>query len=136
MDFAAKTIEGRFTERPEIQAARRDTIGNTYQDLAAFAEAEPQLKAALELREACLGLTIRIRFPASTSWRLYRDMGDDDDPDTLRCINNLAVLYQNTADYASAEPLLKRALATSEATRVRTTRTRLHSPIAWQFCTS
>ena len=55
IDFAAKAIEGKFTDRPEIEAALRDTIGMTYLDLGAYAEAEPQLKAALERREMALG---------------------------------------------------------------------------------
>jgi serine/threonine protein kinase/tetratricopeptide (TPR) repeat protein len=93
MDFAAKAIEGRFADRPEIEAALRNTIGKTYFELASYEEAEPHLKTAVELREKALGA---------------------DHPDTLTSVNDLATLFEAKADYTAAEPLYERALAGRE----------------------
>jgi tetratricopeptide (TPR) repeat protein len=58
-----------------------------------YAEAEPLLKRALEIREKALG---------------------KDHPDTATILNNLAALYNLQGDYAEAEPLYKRALDITE----------------------
>jgi CHAT domain-containing protein/Tfp pilus assembly protein PilF len=58
-----------------------------------YAEAEPLLKRALEIREQKLG---------------------KDHPDVATSLNNLAGLYCNTGRYAEAEPLYKRVLAICE----------------------
>jgi tetratricopeptide (TPR) repeat protein len=58
-----------------------------------YAEAEPLLKRALEIRERSLG---------------------PDHPDVAESLNNLALLYESRGRSAEAEPLLKRALAIRE----------------------
>ena len=93
LDFAAKEIEGRFADQPEIAASLRETIGRAYLNLGARAAAGGHLAAALALRERALG---------------------PDHPDTLNSVNNLGILYQATGDYRAAEPLLVRALAGKE----------------------
>jgi tetratricopeptide (TPR) repeat protein len=90
MDHAAKAIAGRFPGRPDIEAAVRASVGVTYLQLAAYPEAERQLKQALDLRQKALG---------------------PDHPDTLGSVSNPAILYQGKGDYPAAEPLYKRALA-------------------------
>jgi tetratricopeptide (TPR) repeat protein len=95
MDQAAKMIEGRFGDRPEVEAAVRHTIGKTYFEIGALAEAEPQIVRALELRERTLG---------------------PDHPDTLRSVHGLAALYHSRGRYEEAETLSKRAIAGRERT--------------------
>jgi tetratricopeptide (TPR) repeat protein/tRNA A-37 threonylcarbamoyl transferase component Bud32 len=93
MDQAARTIDGRFGDRPEVEAAVRTTIGQTYYELGAYDEAFPQLRRALELRTTVLG---------------------PEHPDTLESQNNLAELLRATGDRAAAEPIFRRVLADME----------------------
>ena len=58
-----------------------------------YAQAEPLLQRALQIREKALG---------------------PENPDVVSTLNNLAQLYQNTGDHARAESLLNRALEISQ----------------------
>ncbi len=49
LDRAAKNIQGKFNQQPEVEAAIRDTIGNAYYDLGLSAQAQEQLQPALAL---------------------------------------------------------------------------------------
>jgi len=84
LDRAAERIEGKFAKQPEVEAAIRDTIGQTYTDLGLHAEAGKQLERALDLRRRVLG-------PGH--------------PDTLVTTSNLAALYDLQGKYAQAEAL-------------------------------
>jgi len=80
------------------QAARLLSYTGYYLNLnarARYAEAEPLLKRALEIREKALG-------PGH--------------PDVAQSRNNLASLYHSQGKYAEAEPLFKRSLAIREKT--------------------
>jgi serine/threonine protein kinase/tetratricopeptide (TPR) repeat protein len=135
MDFAAKSIEGRFGDRPEIEAEIRSSIGGTYTEMAAYAEAETQLKQALAIREKTLGPDAPETLNSVTRVAiLYGTKGDyaaavplfkralagrenlfgPDDPNTLQSVSNLASIYFQKGDYLAAEPLLKRALVGQE----------------------
>ena len=48
LDRAAARIGGKFERQPEVEAAIRDTIGQTYMDLGLYPEARQQLERALE----------------------------------------------------------------------------------------
>ena len=95
LDWAAKGIEGRFADQPEIAADLRNTIGLAYLSLGAHAAAGGHFRAALDLREQALG-------PSH--------------PDTFTSVHNIAYLYRTTGDYGVAVPFLKRAVAGQEET--------------------
>jgi tetratricopeptide (TPR) repeat protein len=135
MDYAAKNIEGRFQDQPEIEAAVRNIIGQTYRELGAFTDAEPQWVRALEIREKALGPdhpeTLRSVNNLALLYNLERRPDDaepllkralagyektlgPDHPDTLNSVNNLVALHWSRRRYAEAEPLLKRTVAASE----------------------
>jgi tetratricopeptide (TPR) repeat protein/tRNA A-37 threonylcarbamoyl transferase component Bud32 len=84
LDRAATRIEGKFKEQPLVEAAVRQTIGNTYRDLGLFPDAQKQIERALDLRRRGLGLQ---------------------HPDTLTSMHKLAMLYYSQGKYPQAEPL-------------------------------
>jgi serine/threonine protein kinase len=55
LDRAATRISGRFEKQPEVEAAIRDTIGQTYMDLGLYPEARAQFERALDLKRRVLG---------------------------------------------------------------------------------
>ena len=66
---------------------------NRLSDLGMYSPAEPLYRRALEVQERTLG---------------------SEHPDTLRGLNNLALVLMQEGDYAGAEPLYRRALEASE----------------------
>src|ERR1017187_3522361 len=56
LDRAATRIEGKFAGKPEVEAAIRDTVGQTYVDLGLIPEGRKQLERALELQRRVLGM--------------------------------------------------------------------------------
>ncbi len=89
LDRAAAGIEGKFTTQPLVEASIRQTIGNTYEDLGSYPEAQRQVERALELRRRSLG---------------------DNHPDTLISMDSLASLYEDQGKIAQAEPLYLKVL--------------------------
>jgi eukaryotic-like serine/threonine-protein kinase len=89
LDRAAARIPGKFPKQPLVEAALRQTIGFTYQDLGLYGEAQQQQERALAIRERILGET---------------------NPATWESIDHLAILYRLEGKYAEAEPLRKRLL--------------------------
>jgi non-specific serine/threonine protein kinase/serine/threonine-protein kinase len=55
LDNAVSRISGRFQTKPLVEAALRETIARAYGNLNAYAEAEKQLKRAIELRQPLQG---------------------------------------------------------------------------------
>jgi serine/threonine protein kinase/Tfp pilus assembly protein PilF len=55
LDRAAARIAGKFGKQPEVEAAIRDTIGRTYNDLGLYPDARKQLESALDLERRVLG---------------------------------------------------------------------------------
>ena len=55
LDRAAQRIQGKFEKQPEVEAAIRGTIGQTYEDLGLYPEAQSQLERALDLQRRALG---------------------------------------------------------------------------------
>jgi serine/threonine protein kinase/tetratricopeptide (TPR) repeat protein len=127
LDRAAARITGRFEQQPEVEAAIRDTIGQTYLDLGVYPEARTQLERALDLHRRVLGTedaktlktTTRLGRIAflqgnyaeaeallgQTLEIQHRVLGSSHS-DTLTSMNNLAVVYQNEGKHAQAEALL------------------------------
>jgi serine/threonine protein kinase/Tfp pilus assembly protein PilF len=90
LDRAAGRIEGKFTNQPEVEAAIRQTIGDTYQHLGEYDRAQKQMERALAWRRQNLGA---------------------DHPDTLVSLRNLAFLCKEQGRYAEAEEFYRAALA-------------------------
>lgn len=132
LERAAQNINGKFDKQPEVGAAIRDTIGQTYIDLGLYPEARAQLQQALDLQRKALGP----ENPATlkTVTRLARAVylqGKDGEagnlltralavqrrilgpehPDTLESMNDLANVYGDQGKYAEAEALYSQTLA-------------------------
>ncbi len=91
LDEAAKKVgAGSLASQPEVDAAVRTTLGTTYETLGLYPEAEPHLRAALEIRK---------RSPGAGQ------------VDLASSLNGLAVVLEDRGDLAGAEPLLREALA-------------------------
>lgn len=131
LDRAAARIEGKFDRQPEVEAAIRDTMGKTYEDLAQYAESENQLRRALDLERQVWGpenpKTLNtLNHLGRTLWHQgkYQEAGTllggaleierrvlgPDHPDTLYCMNNLANVYRAEGKDAQAEPLYRQTL--------------------------
>jgi tetratricopeptide (TPR) repeat protein len=89
LDRAAQRITGKFDKQPEVEAAIRDTIGQTYVDLGLYPEARKQLERALELDRRVLG---------------------EKDPKTLNAMAHVGQIATNQGRYVEAEKILNRAL--------------------------
>jgi eukaryotic-like serine/threonine-protein kinase len=90
LDEASRGAEAGLSSQPEVAAAIRSTIGQTYMALGLYEPAESHLRSALETRERLLG---------------------ENDPDVASSLNDLGALFWKQGDYKEAEPLLRRALA-------------------------
>jgi tetratricopeptide (TPR) repeat protein len=131
LDRAAAHIAGKFVAQPLVEASIRRTIGTTYKDLGLYPSAEPQMQAALELRQRVLGDEHRDTLESMSNLaQLYRYEGKNAqaealftkvlelqrrvlgeiDRDTLNTMNSLAVLYRHEGKYSQAEPLYIRVL--------------------------
>lgn len=131
LDRAAARIPGKFEKQPLVEASVRQTIGNTYEDLGLYREAEAHYQRALALRSRILGETSPATWESMDRLgQLYREedkyaeaeplrkrlleirkrvLGDFD-PDTIDAMNNLALIYQSQRKLSSAEPLYLQAL--------------------------
>ncbi len=87
---AARRIDGDLGSQPEVAAAVRSTIGNTYGNLGLYDQAESLLRASLAERRQMLG---------------------PDHRDIASTINDLAVVLISKSDHDAAESLLNEALA-------------------------
>ncbi len=131
LDRAAARIRGKFDRQPEVEAAIRDTIGETYMDLGLYPEAQAHFRRARDLYSQALGAenpdTLRAisrlgaiaytlgKYPEAES--LLRTALDGqrrilgfDHPDSLYSLNNLAITYASEGKYAEAEPLQRQTL--------------------------
>ena len=89
LDRAAARIEGKFDRQPEVEAAIRKTMGNTYADLAQYAESRKQLERAVALE---------------------RQVWGREDPRTLSTTNDLGRTAWHQGKYSEAETFLAPAL--------------------------
>jgi eukaryotic-like serine/threonine-protein kinase len=95
LDRAATRITGRFDKQPEVEAAIRDTIGQTYTDLGLYPEARTQLERALDLRRRVLGAK---------------------NPETLKTMDRIGYVAFLQGKYPEAESLLGSTLAVKRRT--------------------
>jgi tetratricopeptide (TPR) repeat protein len=131
LDRAAARIAGKFDRQPEVEAAIRDTIGQTYLDLGLYPEGRKQFERALDLRRRTLGIenpkTLKTmsrlgRIAAlqdldaeaeallSNSISVQRRVLGADHLDTLYSMNALAGVYDNQGKYSLADSLLSQVL--------------------------
>jgi serine/threonine protein kinase len=96
LDRAAEKTDTAFANQPEVQAAVRTTIGQTYGSLGAYAKAEPLLRRAWEGRREVLG---------------------PEHPDTLTSMNNLALVLNDQLKLGEAEALHRQVLEARRRTR-------------------
>ncbi len=129
LDRAAARITGRFQQEPEVEAAIRDTIGQTYMELGLDSEARKQFERALDLRRRAIGAenpeTLRtgrrLAAAANGEGRLTqaeslfvqvlkiegRVLGSEH-PETVHSMEGLALIYRDQGKYPQAEALLRR----------------------------
>jgi eukaryotic-like serine/threonine-protein kinase len=126
LDRAAARIAGKFDRQPEVEAAIRDTIGETYMNLGLYPEARTQLERALDLHRRALGAenpktlqTIsRLGYTAyfqgkyaeaeallGRTLEIQRRVLGSQHPDTVKSLHNLALVYEGQGKYAQAEVL-------------------------------
>jgi eukaryotic-like serine/threonine-protein kinase len=131
LDRAAARITGRFERQPEVEAAIRDTIGQTYTDLGLYPEAQTQLKRALDLRRQVLGAKnpetlktmervgylayLQGNYPEAetvlgNTLEMLRQVSGPEHPDTLKSMADLAIVYREQGKYAQAEALSSQTL--------------------------
>jgi serine/threonine protein kinase/tetratricopeptide (TPR) repeat protein len=123
---AAARVAGKFDHQPRVEAAIRDTIGNTYRRLGKYAAAQPHLERALEIDRRVLGEEHRDTLSSKSSLGLLfleqgnfseaetllvqaletrRRIRGEEHPETLRDLGNLAHLHLEQGQLADAEPL-------------------------------
>jgi non-specific serine/threonine protein kinase/serine/threonine-protein kinase len=131
LDRAAVRIAGKFDRHPAVEAAIRDTIGQTYMDLGLYPEARTQLERALDLHRRVLGaenpktlktmsrmadLTIlqgkysEAEALLTKTLAIQRHVLGPEHPDELSSMNSLAHAYEREGEYARAEPLFVQTL--------------------------
>jgi tetratricopeptide (TPR) repeat protein len=131
LDRAAVRITGRFEGQPEVEAAIRETIGQTYMDLGLYPETRTQLERALELHRRVLGSENRKtlktisrlgrtsflqgKYPEaealfSQALKIQRRVLGSEHPDTLFSMNGLAATYYSQAKYAQVEALFSQTV--------------------------
>jgi serine/threonine protein kinase len=91
LDQGANQIETKLTNQPEVQARLLATIGNVYETLGLYPQAQRPLERSLELRRRVLG---------------------PQHPDTLRGMNDLARVLREKEQLTASEDLLRNTLAT------------------------
>ena len=131
LDRAAAKIGGKFADQPEVEAAIRDTIGQTYMDLGLYPEARKQLERAIEQHLKSRGrgaletlstanslglVAIRQgRYPEaeallSQTPEAQRRVLGPEHTHTLVSSNNLAIVYYDQGKYVQAEALERQTL--------------------------
>jgi eukaryotic-like serine/threonine-protein kinase len=130
LDRAAAQINGKFDRQPLVEAAIRDTIGQTYQDLGLYPESRKQLEIALALQRRvggpedpkALDIARRLGVTAfyqgkyveaarleSQTLEIDRKVLGPDHTDTLKSMKNLANVYRAQGKMAQAEALQSQA---------------------------
>lgn len=126
LDRAAAKIGAKFARQPQVEAAIRDTIGQTYMDLGQYVEAQKQFERALELHRRTLGARnpntlktmsrlgssadLQGKYPVAEALfvQALEEQGHllgSEHPDTLYSMDRLASVYSHRGKYPKAEKL-------------------------------
>lgn len=126
LDRAAARISGKFDKQPEVEAAIRDTIAQTYYDLGLYPDSRTQLERAHELYQQTLGpenqktlatarnlgeLAVRQGRAAegeiilTKTIAIQRRVLGPEDSETLASMGNLATAYYQQGQFAKADAL-------------------------------
>jgi serine/threonine protein kinase/tetratricopeptide (TPR) repeat protein len=89
LDQASSSLGEEFSEQPLIEARLRGTMGETYEALGLYGEAEPHLRRALEIQT---------------------ELQPEEQPERLKAVHDLALLYRKQGRLEEAEPLSVAAL--------------------------
>lgn len=137
LDRAASRIEGRFPAQPLVEAALRDTLGDTYTALGEHALQEREFAASRELYRRTLGENHESTLRAEARWvqalrmqtklaeasaaatpllaRAEAVLGPEHEI-TQQVVTSLQGVLLAQAKFREAEPLLRRSLAASRRT--------------------
>ncbi len=131
LDAAAERAGAELADDPETEISIRDTLGYSYLLIAAFDDAEIQLKRALDLGKSHLselhndnlnamgnlaevyiedGRYEEAEALSARLVQLTRRAFGEDDHQTLLAMGTLARVYLNTVQFDRAEPILDRIL--------------------------
>ena len=131
----AKEIEQGLQDQPLTRARMMDTIGNVYQKLGLYTDAEPLLRKALEIREkhlgpeslqvaeSLIGLAIlnerigkydKAESLAGLSLEIREKGLASDHPDVAESLHSLALINHKQGNFDEAESLYNRALEIRE----------------------
>ncbi|MFB0553335.1 MAG: tetratricopeptide repeat protein, partial [Phycisphaerae bacterium] len=139
LDSASQSLNGRFEDKPLVEARIRRTLGWTYRGLNQYKIAELHLERSLQIYQEELGdeHPDTLQCMSSLGW-VYHDQGLLEDteriitktlelkrrvygekhPDTLNSMLHLAVLYMDLGRYDGAEQLLLEVIETRRQTHV------------------
>jgi len=136
--IASESIEGKFADRPKIEARIRSTIARTLEQLGVFDEAEPHHRRQLELYESLEGqsgvLSIHARHALASNLmhqsrfddainitleeiNILRASRESRDEQLVNALSNLGVAYLQTGQYNDAAPILEESLVTKRVTQ-------------------
>lgn len=131
LDRAAARILGRFDRQPEVEAAIRYTIGQTYIELGLYADARKQLEQALDLQRRVLGAEnpktlstigrlgqtafLQGKYPEAEALlgqalEVQRRVLGSEHPDTLNSMGQLGNVYYWEGKYAQSETIISQSL--------------------------
>ena len=132
LDKGAEAIRTELKEEPEVRATLMDTMGNVYNDLGLYDQAEGLLRESLEIRKRVLGnenpeVATSLHNLAKVLYRkndydgaeacyrealaMQRKLLGNEHPDVAETLNFLALVMDEKGDYDGAEALLREALA-------------------------
>lgn len=136
VDRAAKAVDTRFEDQPQVEAAIRKAIAETYIGLGKHKAAEEQHRLEYELNRQLYGerhndtlgsrngvaralLAQREYTSAGSIWSkllpVYREIWGDENDKTLWIKNNLASALYKQGRYAEGEDMLQEAIRAREA---------------------
>ncbi len=135
LNGAALRVDSELAEEPDVQAAVREVIGNTYTGLARYDDAIPLLESVLAYRRQALGGEHRDTLVTLVSLGdAYRHIGRlaeaeeacgqaleimkrselRGDTDVAALLNNMAVMYAEQGEFDGAQRMLEQAIEALE----------------------
>ena len=136
VDRAAEAVEERFKDRPLVEAAVRDALGEAYRGIGEYDKAIKQLRRAVELKQQFapddsgemrksrrwLAHALSGAGRADESMQLFHrvltettaELGENDE-ETREAMNNLGAAYRDVGRFSEAADLSRKVIALDEA---------------------